>query len=227
MFEAGCSTVRTNNMERREIEMADLKRKVELFEKRFGGAWIGIKFYNDSDHPDSKEAKDMRFCEAIQLARRHPIVLYPADSVCPGAKRSFGWNPDPDDHIAGVLAGNQAVEAASARELLSSVPKMDVPLHAVGLETEDDPDVLISYAQPSDLMMIVRAFEVAHKKPLEQKLSSIMTICANVAVRSFLTGEICTSFGCEFSRKSGGIGRDRMAVGVPCSAIGGLLNARP
>ena len=205
--------------------MAKLKEKIETFRKRFGGAWIGIKFYSDSSPPDSKAVKGLRFCEAIQLARRHPVVLRPENVACPGAKRSFGWSSDPDDQIADALAGNQSVEAASAREILPSMPKLDGEVRAVGLETEDEPDVLVCYAQPSEMMKIVRAFEAAHKKPLEQSLSSILTVCANVAVRSFLTGKICTSFGCEFSRKSGGIGRDRLAVGVPCGAIGELLDS--
>jgi uncharacterized protein (DUF169 family) len=42
-----------------------------------------------------------------------------------------------------------------------------------------------------------------------------MSVCANIAVQTFISGKMCISFGCPASRKFGGVLEDEVIVGIP------------
>ncbi|RLA95800.1 MAG: hypothetical protein DRG69_02665, partial [Deltaproteobacteria bacterium] len=52
---------------------------------------------------------------------------------------------------------------------------------------------------------------------------SIAALCSNVAVRALRDGKLTLSFGCEESRRHGGIPRDRVIVGLPVEVAKRLL----
>lgn len=68
-------------------------------------------------------------------------------------------------------------------------------------------------------MDLLKVFQEHKGENLTVSLSSIMGVCGNVAVKTYLEGKICVSFGCDDSREYGQISRDRLALGIPCSEL--------
>ena len=60
-------------------------------------------------------------------------------------------------------------------------------------------------------------------KTLIASVSSVMAACGSVAVRAYLTSQMCFSFGCPDSRENGAIGRDRLIMGLPMSLVEELV----
>jgi uncharacterized protein (DUF169 family) len=60
--------------------------------------------------------------------------------------------------------------------------------------------------------------EVYHSA-LDVSISSVMAVCGSVAASAYSTQKVCCSFGCPESRLQGGIGRDRLAIGVPTGLL--------
>lgn len=200
--------------------MSDVKPTMRSFEAIFGGTWVPVKFHEEVPE---REPRKLRFCEAAAEGRWSEVILTPESVTCPGARRSLGWSSGMDEGLAEELAKKQSLTLATAKSLLKNVPRLDGSVAAVGLGTKDAPDVLISYVQPPTAMKIIRAFQKSSGGNLNSSLSSVLSVCGNVAVKSFLTGEITFSFGCDLSRDCGSIGRDRLAVGVPWSMVPRLL----
>ena len=200
--------------------MAEVREQISRFGDAFGWPWVPVKFCNQT--PES-EARELRFCEAIREAARSPVVLTAASVSCPGAKRSFGWAQGLDEGLAEELARKQSLPLRTAKKMMRGVPKLNSGVVAVEVGTKDTPDVLVSYAQTPTAMKIARAFEKTSGEPLRPTLSSVLSACGNVAVRSCITGEIAVSFGCDQSRESGAIGRDRLIIGVPWAQVDRFL----
>lgn len=197
-----------------------MRELISEFGNAFGWPWVPVKFCSE---PPEGDPQELRFCEAIREAARSPVILTAASVSCPGAKRSFGWAQGLDEGLAEELARNQSVPLATAKKMIKGVPRLNSGVVAVEVGTKDTPDVLVSYAQTPTAMKIARAFEKTSGESLRPTLSSVLSACGNVAVRSFLTGEVAVSFGCDTSREAGAIGRDRLIVGVPWAQVDRLL----
>ena len=196
--------------------------KIDDLGKAFGWPWIPVKFHETAP---SEPAQEKRFCEAIWDGRATPIVLT-ADSVtCPGAKRSFGWSRGMDEALAEDLSTSQGVMLGTAKKALKRVPFLANETVAVEVGTHDVPDILISYAQPTTLMKLARAYEKDGDEPLRPVLSSILSVCGCAAVRSYMEGDVTVSLGCQISRETGSIGRDRLVVSVPWNKVDALIEA--
>ena len=76
-------------------------------------------------------------------------------------------------------------------------------------------------------MRLLRQWQRSHGSPLPLETSGFMSVCGAVAVKAYLSGEVCISFGCPDAREHGGIGRDRLVVGLPMKQVTSLWqNAR-
>jgi uncharacterized protein (DUF169 family) len=201
--------------------MAEDRELIERFGQAVGWPWIPVRFCYEVP---KDEPRRLRFCEAVREAARTPIVLTRPSVTCIGARRSFGWALGLDEGLAEDVAVRQALPLAAAKKMLKAVPRLNGDFVAVEVGTRDTPDVLLSYAQPPTAMKIARALERSSGEPFTPIVSSVMSVCGNGAVRSFLSGNVTVSFGCQQSRESASIGRDRMVVGVPWAQVEKLLD---
>ena len=78
-----------------------------------------------------------------------------------------------------------------------------------------DGDVYISYATPESTMKMVRSWQTITGRNLDTEISGIMSVCGNVAVKSYIDQKISISFGCPDSRKYGGIAKEQLVIGLP------------
>ncbi len=196
------------------------------FSEKYGSHWIKVKFYKerpdflqDSDSPLAKRKierlANVRFCEATKEAIIRPVVLDRESISCPGARYCFGWDTN---QIKALLDGCQAKRQAQSdiiKSMFSRVPCLKEPFEYIGLNTDDKPDLLISYMPPEEVMRIIKIYHSHKGKNLDVSLCNMMPICGGIAVRTYLEGKISFSFGCDDSRKYADMRRENLAVGIP------------
>ena len=193
---------------------------VKKFERKLGGVWVRVKFYKEM--PSTKNVRlltDVRFCEALVRAKTTSVMVTPSSISCPGANFAFNWNEQSDQKIIDECKKKRNVSEDFLKSLLGNIPKLDTYFPAIGLNIDDCPDVLISNMQPAQVMRLLYLYQNQTGKDAYVDVSSLMSICGNIAVRSFLTKQISISFGCYDSRLYGNIERDRLVVGVPYALI--------
>jgi uncharacterized protein (DUF169 family) len=191
-----------------------------LLQETFGGWWCGVTFGPDArGRPASRP---MRFCEAVAASRSEPIILTPELMDCPGGSRSLGWNDD-DEGMVRTMVEKTGMDAEVARKVIADTPKLEQPLEQVTVGTCDVPDIVLAYAQPETVMRLLREWQRPHGGPLQLETSGFMSVCGSVAVKAHLSGRICVSFGCPDAREFGGIGRDRLVIGLPFSQVTRIL----
>ena len=174
--------------------------------------WIAIKFKNDLKENDIQH---VRFCEAVTMAFDKDILLFPHSISCDGAKRTFGWIRDFDSELSHRLSAKIGINVDDAAELVKSVPVLPEFFSGIMLSKKIIGDIYISYLTPGSAMKFVRALQKSSKNDLCTQISSIMSVCGNIAVRTFLEQRICVSFGCPDSREYGGIRDDQLVIGIP------------
>ena len=187
----------------------------------FSGQWVGVKFYEKSPNlPNVDRPTNVRFCEATRTAVLRPILLDEECVTCPGARYAFGWESDIPDNIITDCLGKHGIDKSVFKKMISKLPRLENPVQSIGLNTDKNPDLILSYLLPRDVMKIIKKFMIEYEKCLDVSLCSMMSICGNVAVKAYLEGKVTFSFGCDDSRTYAHIGKDRIAVGIPI----GLFN---
>ena len=192
-----------------------------------GEAWASVKFYfSGAAAPDIKMGTDLRFCEALTKARSCPLLLNPGSISCPGANYVFGWkrNGASRGTILDELMKRRGLGRTAAGKLISQVPVFEQSPVAIGLNTDEVPDMIISYCQPPTIMKFLKLWQtVFDGYNLMSSLSSVLSVCGNVAAGCHHSGDVVLSFGCDDSREFGDIGRDRLVLGLPYHLIKKLL----
>jgi uncharacterized protein (DUF169 family) len=199
---------------------------VKQIQRLLGAAWTSVKFYFDEGAiPDLKVATDQRFCQAVLKARSGPLLVRPEGTSCPGARYVFGWDGTCRDQIVDEVIRLRGATAGVADTIVSQVPTLDVPPVAIGLNSEDVPDLIISYCQPKTAMEFLKLWqtEAAGRNPMCE-FSSILSVCGNVSVGCYLSDQVSLSFGCDNARESANIGRDRLIIGIPYRLINRIVN---
>ena len=185
-----------------------------LFSNRFRTQWVKIKFYTDkTDVKGAKRLKNVPFCEATKQAILHPVILDRESINCPGAQYAFGWQ-DKKRFLEYCREKTQLSESA-AETILQKMLRFENTLECIGLNTEGEPDIIMSSMMPKEMMTLIELFHRKEGQILDVSLSSMMSICGGIAVRTFLENRITLSFGCMDSRDYAQMGRERLVVGVP------------
>jgi uncharacterized protein (DUF169 family) len=197
--------------------------KLRRLEEKIGGRWSGVKFHRNGFPKDSLAKKPMRLCEAIKKSSCKPITLKKDLVNCPGALRSLGWEKNGDEEIARKITATTGAKPEIIKKLISATPFIDDDVEAVTVGIYDSPDVAVSYIQPCSAMQLIRQWQQANGDDLDVKVSSVMAACGNVVVRAYVSDKICLSFGCPDSREYGGIGNDRLVIGIPVHLLDELL----
>lgn len=193
---------------------------VRRFKNILGGVWMSVKFYKSLPFmEDFSTDEKMRFCQAIRKGREYPVLLTSEQIHCPGAMRSFGWTDHGDSELLEKMADKLGFSKEKTKALMDQTPRLQSRIQGVVVGGYEKPDLLISYCQPALIMNLLRLFQKLTGKNVNVDHSSILSVCGNVAVKCYVTGNICLSFGCDDAREHGAISRDRLIVGVPYSLV--------
>lgn len=191
-----------------------MKNIHQIFAKNIRSQWIKVKFYRERPNLESaKRLHDVRFCEAIKEAILHPVILDRKSINCPGALYAFGWQDE--SPIPEHCQEKTELPVKALQSMLQQMPRFENGFECIGLNTEGEPDLIMSRLMPKEVMDLISLYHSNEEKNLDVSLSSMMSICGGIAVRTFLENRITFSFGCMDSRKYAQIGRDRLVVGVP------------
>ena len=220
MFSGTLSQVRYSDAEE---GMMDLKEVLRQMESSFGGRWYRLEFSYGGMPKGGTHLEGVRFCEAVTRASLVPVVLTAESLSCDAARYAFGWNHDVRGAMEARLEEQAGFPHRYAVEAIGDLPTLDGGLRAIGINTEGEPQVFMAYLQPQQVMKLLRRYEALFCERPRVELSSIAALCSNVAVRALRDGKLTLSFGCEESRRHGGIPRDRVIVGLPVEVAKRLL----
>ncbi len=184
------------------------------FAKTIGTQWIKVKFYFEkNEFKDAQYLRDVRFCEAAAKSLLHPVVVDSQNIICPGARYVFGWQ-DKKDLVSHCLKRTQ-MSKDNIYSLVQQMPRFQKTIKSIGLNTEDEPDLIISRVTPKDVMNLISLYHIKTGQCLDVSTCSIMSICGGIAGKTFLNETISLSFGCVDSRKFAQLERDRLVIGIP------------
>ena len=186
------------------------------FSDKFGTQWIKVKFYQKN--PNLKEAKRLtgvRFCEATKEAITCPVLLDRESISCLGAQYAFGLRFNNADELLRYCQDKGQIQKSSLKSMLSEMNYFKKPFSYIGLNTDGEPDLVMSYMAPEEIMNLIRLYHEHKGENLNVSLCTMMSICGGVAVKTYLEGAINISFGCYDSRRFAEIRRDNLAIGVP------------
>ena len=125
----------------------------------YRGQWVGVKFYKAPPNLSHVERlENVRFCEATRVAACRPVLLDERSVSCPGARYIFGWDHDLSGHLMDHCVDKCEIEPYSFTKLISELPRIKHPLNSIGLNTEKNPDVMLSYLLPQDVMKLINTF---------------------------------------------------------------------
>jgi uncharacterized protein (DUF169 family) len=184
--------------------------------EKFSSQWVKVKFYKKEPRFDGiTRPKNIRFCEAVNLAITQPVILSKESLSCESAKYVFGWREKFDNQLLDSCQDKCRVSDRILKSLLSNIPRFNKPFSHIGLNTDDEPDLVMSFVAPQEMMKIIKVYNNRNGKNVEVSLNSMMGLCGNIAVKSFLEEKISISFGCLDSRKFADMRRDSLAIGIP------------
>jgi len=186
------------------------------FLDKFGSHWIKVKFFEKL--PSSvgvKKLSGARFCEAVDRSLIEPVILDEKCISCLGANYVFNWGNPKRKEIIDSWQDTAKISEDIAGIILDSVPRLKKSYKCIGLNTNDEPDLLLAYLTPEETMDLLRIYHNHTGEILNLNLSSVMTICGNIVVDTFMKEKINISFGCDKARKYGKIAREKLAIGIP------------
>ena len=196
---------------------------IELFQDHFGLKGVGVKFYTDEIETSNFQIlREIRFCQAVRIARDKPVLLDKDSIICKGARYALGFEDEAKEAIVNVIKLKRGISKEIAEQLVENIPRIkNSPYKYIGLNV-DEPDILIFYINPIRFMELLKIYQRTGNS-LEVKLSSLTAMCGDVAVQTYLTKKICISFGCDDSREYGDVVDEELVVGIPKEEIEQLI----
>ena len=186
------------------------------FSKKFGRHWIKVKFYKEK--PELKEGKrieGVRFCEAIKKAITYPLLLDKGSIACEGAQYALGWKPEGKNEVLKNCKDKNLLQMKVLKSIVSKSSCLEKPFEFIGLNTEGEPDLVVSFLAPQEVHEMVKVYNYHYGDELDISLSSMMSVCSGIVAKTYREEQFSLSFGCDDSRKFAEMGRDTLAVGVP------------
>lgn len=192
---------------------------IEQFQEYFKLKGVGVKFYPDEiDTGKMQFLKEVKFCQAVKLARDQQVFLDKDSIICKGARYALGYNKGTKEEIVNAIKFKRGVSKEIAEQLVDNIPTIKDPgFDYIGLNV-DDPDIYIFYMTPKRFMEFLKVYQRTGNN-LEVKLSSITAMCGDVAAQTLTTKKICLSFGCDDSREYGEVADEELIVGIPKETI--------
>ena len=181
-----------------------------------GGGWHGVSFYDQMPvcPQGTYRAKGVRFCEATVVARVHKALMDPRDLTCPGAIFAFGCGEVGKEEMILKLREKGYSEDCLER-IMEETPRFEEPPAAIGLDLGNPPDIVMAALLPEQAMRLTQLYERTQNRRLSVVFSSVMSICANIAVRALQTDDLASSYGCDDARAFAGVPRERLVAGMP------------
>lgn len=189
---------------------------VQRLQNQFGNRWVKINFHKKTPSDcESDSLQGERFCEAVSQSYVRPQMICSENTLCPAAQYVFGWNGVIGSEMVETIHKELGFPIKRAEAIVKDLPRLKPGYEAIGLNQNEESDVLLSYCQPQQVMEIVKVYQQKIGEAPVVRLSAVASICADVALAASLKKGMYLSFGCPNARRYGKMGRDRLAVVMP------------
>ena len=191
------------------------------FSKKFGRHWVKVKFYKKKpDLKGVKRVEGVKFCEAVRKAITYPLLLDRDSIACEGAQYALGWNPGGRNEVLQSCKDKNLLQMKMLKSMFSKSSCLEKPFEFIGLNTEGEPDLVVSFMAPQEVHEVVKVYNYHYGDNLDVSLSSMMSVCSGIVAKTYREEQFSLSFGCDDARKFAEMGRDTLAVGVPKKLFG-------
>jgi uncharacterized protein (DUF169 family) len=193
----------------------------------FGSDCTAININGESDSFINIPSRQMTLCEAVNQSFKVPLRLNMENLVCPGARRSIGFDSN-DKQLIKEISGHSQISENYISNALQNIPALTGIRHInLGLtefmEKDLPPDLYIMYVQPFIITDFLHNLAKSEIKPSIPSYS-FLSVCGNVLANCYLNQVVSISFGCPESRKHGGIAENEIVIGLPFKIAAELLH---
>jgi uncharacterized protein (DUF169 family) len=198
------------------------------------GSPVGVKLIRHKDEYNSSlKLKNMRYCQALMMARYGtPILLDEKSLVCPAASRAFGFRDLPEGLKSGkglVCFGITKVDEVG-KNMFENMPHLEkgeisyIELYSLD-NIEKAPDVVVVEDEVEKLMWVNLAY--LNNKKGERIVSStsvLQATCVDSTVVPYLNKKLNFSFGCYGCRDATNIKAGEAILGFPIEDLEGIVS---
>lgn len=197
---------------------------------------VAVKlFFDEEDAAEvlPKAEDKIRHCQRIFKAANDKVSCYATleEQQCQGGAAVLGLRDWPEALETGkkyYSLGRFASRGSGIHEL-DQVPKVEVPIKAVGYAPLEDAkfeaDVIVMYAIPEQAMRIAQANGYVLGKRFNANFAGIQSMCADVVAGPYINKEPNMSMGCDGSRGTTSVSPDELIVGLTAENLGCTLNS--
>lgn len=161
------------------------------------------------------------FCQLVTYCRTEMVpVGATKDDVPPSCSTVVGLREVPPEGRDGaVFMGTWIKTKEDAQKRMDSISRIPVDGHEAILlsplsKLEFDPDVILVYGTPAQLMFIINALQLTDYEVL-QFYSVGETACSDALVRCYLTGKPHLTIPCLGERRIGHVAEDEIVFALP------------
>ena len=174
---------------------------------------VSIKLYEYKDEINGKEL------QKHDKKERHCEMLYDV------AKNKSKFYATLDEY---ACTKGAATLGLMDLELIDGIPKVDPIIEAVGYapleESPFEPDSVVLFCNPIQIMKISKILMQATGKRLKSDFAGTSSLCADVVSKPYLTNESNVSFGCNGSRGFTDIDDNELVIGLTMDDILSIVN---
>jgi uncharacterized protein (DUF169 family) len=171
-------------------------------------------------------------CQGAGMTRRYGWTLAFAkeDVGCAIAANSYGWERVKNEEgvIAFLTYMNYAGSPEAAREVLKGFRNLDMDENLVVVyspleRTKVEPDVVLIYVNPAQLMRLIHGATVKSGKPIESHFSGRAASCTEGVIGAFLDQNPKVVVPGNGDRVWGGCQDHEVAMAVPATRLDELI----
>ncbi len=195
---------------------------------------VGIKFVHDKEVFDSFDATEpvrpMFYCQAVHAAGAgNRIKLTKATSGCHGSSRALGFEPANADYYSGqasmVLGLYKKLE--TSKQVAQQIDIFRTPLYGVvimPIEAFDtEPDIVMIFSNTREAMRVLQGYTSIYGYNNHYYMCGNQAICVEATTYPYINQRLNLSMLCAGTRFRAGWKDDEVAMGLPYSQFGGLV----
>lgn len=220
-----------------------MKRWMELGEKlRFfvnpGTFPVAVKFSDKaSDIPPSarRPLRDMKVpmapCQGAAMCRRYgwTVAFAKEDVGCAIAAHTYGWERANEQGVVEFMTFmNYAADETAAKQVMSGLPQLGADERLIVVyspleRTKIEPDVILVYVNPAQLMRLIHGRTHASGKPIESSFSGRAASCTEGAVGAFREKACKVVVPGNGDRVWAGCQDHEMVMAIPAEQLPGVI----
>lgn len=189
---------------------------LEAMDKEIKWGFADLGFYRPKN--------PVNLCQGIGLARHHGrmVLLTAEDMACIIGAAAGGLHPFDECLSSGEIGVKDSVRANPelCQEMFQTLPRIGhgeveavafAPLHRMPLE----PDQVVFYGTPLEMLKIVTAYLYDRKGRLELSTCAKYGVCVEGMAMGYTTGDLAVGFPCRGERVSSMVQDHEIYVAVP------------